>query len=190
MPDSLYAVYSDFLINLAREATARGYCILGGGFAPGQPELRHWVQLVPYLKWANDNPCGAWPDGSPKYHGISWHAAGYYPDSVPQWPWVNWVWVAGRFILANQEMRAQAGFGLQDFYGPKLVTEMGYTDGYADGFTGKNQHPSCEQIRSGLIETNRVYREYAALVDGYHYWNLGKVGPWTDDSACFPYALE
>ncbi len=186
-PNDDYDRLAQFSIEVATYAAADGYCTLAGSFAPGHPSIAGWVKMVPYLRWANDHPCGTWPDGETKYHGLAWHAAGYMPEGIntSAWPWIGNIWVAGNAVLGNEAMRQVFGFGLVDFRGPKWVTEMGFTDGYegSDQTSGFD----CAQKAAGIRETKRRYAEdYPGIFDGFASWNWGKVNNWTDDSGCGP----
>jgi len=189
MTHEQYSWLSDFLIGVGEEFNRAGRCMLAPAFAPGHPDLNQheWTSLVKWLQWANEHPCGTWPDGSLKFHGLSWHAAAYAPDwvDISRWPWVNWVFVAGNAILGNQQMIEDTGFGIQDFLGPKVVSELGFSDGYAGA---PDQDASCDIKRVLIQETARIYALHPDIFDAFNWWNIGVYasGGWVDDSHCLP----
>lgn len=189
MTHEQYSWLSDFLVGVGEEFNRAGRCMLAPAFAPGHPDLnqREWTPLVKWLQWANEHPCGTWPDGSLKFHGLSWHAAAYAPDwvDISRWPWVNWIFVAGNAILGNQQMIEDTGFGIQDFLGPKIVSELGFSDGYAGT---PDQDASCDIKRALIQETARIYALHSDIFDAFNWWNIGVYagGGWVDDSHCLP----
>jgi hypothetical protein len=184
-PDQ-YQYLADFMIDVADYFGDRGECILAPAFGPGWPDLRtrQWNSIVSYITWANKNPCGVWADSTPKYHGLSWHAAAFFPGDAPQWPWVNDPNVAGNAIEGNRQMKADTGIGIEDMLGPKIVTEIGATDIYG-GYTVAP--PTCEQNRLMVNRTKEVYAVYSQIFDGFAFWNFGSpAGMWSDETACLP----
>jgi hypothetical protein len=183
--DEQYPYLSDFMIDVAAYFGARGECILAPAFFPGWPDIgkRQWGSIVPYMIWANAHPCGKWADDTPKYHGVSWHSAAYHPNPDPSWNWVNWSYVAGNAILGDVQMRADYGFGLRDFMGPKIVSELGISDGYQGSGSVK---PTCYDNKLAVQETIRVYTVHHSIFDGFAFWNFGSPGSWSDETACLP----
>ncbi len=180
-----YPYLSDFMIDVADYFGDRGECILAPAFGPGWPDLRErqWNSIVSYIAWSNKNPCGVWADGTPKYHGLSWHAAAFYPGDAPAWPWVNDPNVAGNAIEGNRQMKSDTGIGIEDMMGPKIVTELGATDIYGGYDTTR---PSCEQNRMMVNRTKEVYALYSKIFDGFAWWNFGSPGNWIDETRCLP----
>lgn len=188
IPASWYPILAEFSVYLAERLAERGMAILTGGFAPGCPEPEEFAALYPYLRWVDGHPAGAWPDGSPKYHGVSLHLAGFMPPGVtsPRMiPWIGDPWVAGRYQVFDQALRARHSYSLRDFKGPLLATELYY--GY--GFAGEEDVWTTEQLRAGVRETARRLSA-DGIVDGFHIWSVGKVANWVDLSGHLPGMVE
>ena len=178
-----YAALAQFSIEVATRAAADGYCILALSSYPGAPELAEFVQLEPYLRFADSHPCGTWPSGAPKHHGIATHATGYCPASVDTsaYPWVGWSWVAGRHLLYAEALAQTRGYRVADKRWPWVVSEAGFTYGQdEDG----NAFELWE-LQACIRETTRVLNEQN-IIDGYAVWNYGQVGNWLDYTPYLP----
>jgi hypothetical protein len=170
-----FATLAQFNIRVAERAATDGKCILALSSYPGSPELDEFIQLVPYFKWIDEHPCGEWIKGVPKYHGLATHATGYCPFPTPQYPWVGWVWVAGRHTLFAESVAQVTGYQIKNKNWPWLVTELGFTYGQDEdenAFT-------TEELRACISETTEVLTEQG-IINGYAVWNVGKLGQWLD----------
>jgi len=170
-----FATLAQFNIRVAERAATDGKCILALSSYPGSPELDEFIQLVPYFKWIDEHPCGEWIKGVPKYHGLATHATGYCPFPTPQYPWVGWVWVAGRHTLFAESVAQVTGYQIKDKNWPWLITELGFTYGQDEdenAFT-------TEELRACISETTEVLTEQG-IINGYMVWNVGKLGTWLD----------
>jgi hypothetical protein len=178
-----YAALAQFSIEVATRAAADGYCVLALSSYPGSPEISEFVQLEPYLRFADATPCGTWPNGAPKYHGIATHATGYCPASVDTsaYPWVGWVWVAGRHLLYAEALAQTRGYDMAAKRFVWIQTEWGLTYGQdEDGgaFTAGD-------LQACVRETVRVLSDQD-IIDGFTVWNYGKVGSWLDYTGYLP----
>jgi len=176
----------EFHIDLAERAAADGRCILAFSFPPGNPLLEYWDVLAAYIEWAAEHPCGVWPDGTPKYHGLALHQTGYMAG--PYWPqdpdsWINNPWIAGRDIKVNAQLAQDGHMTLDTFPGPVFLTEWGYTDGYSGNWS---QTFSCEEIAAGVKESLRQYKSDHPWITGAHLWTYGDGGggQWSSVEAC------
>jgi len=180
------AQFTDMMIYLAERAGREGKCILAYSFAPGNPELADWGDILRFMRWSNAHPCGTWMDGTPRYHGIALHQPGYMPPEVPLRAdsWVNNSWVAGRDVLIDNLLRQAHGFSLADFQGGIWLTEWGYVDGYSGSWEDRW---TCEQMAAGLEYTRQVY-EARPWMRGFFIWTLVSASGtrWTDVTACLP----
>jgi len=188
IPASWYPRLAEFSIYLGEILAERGIAMLTGGFFPGMPEPEEFAALYEYFRWADGHPVGAWPDGSPRYHGVSFHLAGFMPPGVTSpgmIPWINDPWIAGRYTFFDQALRARHGYSLRDFRGPKLATELYWGYGFAD----EAGVWTTEQLRAGVRETARRLSE-GGIVDGFHIWSVGQVANWIDLSPHLPGMVE
>jgi hypothetical protein len=165
-----------------------GYCGLAFSPGPGNPPLSAWDDWVHTLRWIDTHPCGTWPDGSPKYHGLAIHQAGKLPDWVPTSPgnYSKNPWVYRRIELVRDYLLQNKNYDLLDLRGPIYVTELGWED-----YTIPNEHFTCEEVRAGLDVTREMFLD-DGLVDGFHIWNFR--GPdgfgWVDLTPCLPVIYE
>ncbi len=177
------AQFTDMMIGLAERAGQEGKCILTYSFPPGNPDLADWGDILRFMRWSNDHPCGTWPDGTPRYHGIALHQPGYMPPGVPLRAdsWVNNSWVAGRDVLIDNLLRQAHSFSLADFKGGIWLTEWGYVDGYSGSWEDRW---TCEQMAAGLDYTMQVYKD-RPWMQGFFIWTtVGSGTRWTDVTSC------
>jgi hypothetical protein len=178
-----YAALAQFSIEVATRAAADGYCVLALSSYPGSPEISEFIQFEPYFRFADATPCGTWPNGAPKYHGLATHATGYCPASVDTsaYPWVGWVWVAGRHLLYAEALAQTRGYDMAAKRFVWIQTEWGLTYGQdEDG----NAFESWE-LQACIRETTRVLSEQN-IINGYAVWNYGKIGSWLDYTGYLP----
>jgi len=182
-----YAALAQFSIEVATRAAADGYCVLALSSYPGSPEISEFVQLEPYLRFADATPCGTWPNGAPKYHGLATHATGYCPASVDTsaYPWVGWIWVSGRHLLYAEALAQTRGYDMAAKRWPYLVTELGWTYGQDEdsGAFTAGELQACNR------ETVRVLSQQD-IIDGFTVWNYGQVGQWLDYTPHLPGMFE
>jgi hypothetical protein len=175
---------ADWHIRLLELMAGDGYCGLAFSDGPGNPEILAWDEYVRVLRWIDDHPCGKWPSGRLKYHGIALHQSGKLPDWVSTLPdnYSKNVWVYNRHQIVDLYLRANFDYSLEDFKGPIYITEMGFED-----YTIPNEEFTCEEVKSGLIETRYLYR-LTNIIDGFHLWNFwgsNSIG-WVELTACLP----
>ncbi len=178
-----YAALAQFSIEVATRAAADGYCILALSSYPGAPELAEFVQLEPYLRFADSHPCGTWPNGALKYHGIATHATGYCPASVDTsaYPWVGWSWVAGRHLLYAEALAQTRGYDVAAKKWPWVQTEWGLTYGQDEDSGAFEEW----ELQACIRETVRVLSDQG-VIDGFAVWNYGRVGDWLDYTPHLP----
>jgi len=133
------------------------------------------------LRWIDQHPCGVWPNGATKYHGLVLHQPGYMPISVPVLPnsWIRSDYVAGRARLVAAYLKDRVGYDLAAFRGPVFITEMGW-----QGDTVPNERFTCEQVAAGYSCTRAMYQEISPWTWGFHLWNVGGQGQWADLTGC------
>ena len=179
--DEDYAALAQFSIEVAKRAAAEGYCILILSSYPGSPEISEFLKLEPYFRFADKNPCGRWPNGAVKFHGLATHAAGYCPFATPQFPWVGWVWVAGRHTLFAEALSQTYQYEIADKRWPWFITELYWTYGFSE----EQDAYTAQQLQDCNRETARVLTEQG-IINGYAVWNFGRVGNWLDYTHYLP----
>ena len=155
----------------------KGGALLAFSFPPGNPDYPYWPALEEYFRWAADNPL---PNGT--HHGIAFHASPFAPWNRPDMPWVNNPHLAGRHQIVRDVLLANTGIDLKNWAGTIIVTEIGLSDGYSGNW---NAPYSCEEMTDTYIATLEEYKN-EGYIDGFTWWNVGKIGKWTDDSMCLP----
>jgi hypothetical protein len=183
-PFNDFSLLARFSIEFATAAARDGFCTLAFSFSPGVPELNYWDNLYAYLAWANTHPCGTWPDGTPKYHGIALHQSSYLPSSytLRNGSWINNIWISGRDRMIEERLNSYSNFSLKDFKGPIIISEVGLHDGYSGSPTDVW---SCQDAKSSYQTTITQYKDYHPWIDGFSWWNFGTGGSkWTDLSPC------
>lgn len=182
------AVEADFNIAMLDLMAQDGYCGLAFSPGPGNPEIPAWDEWVRTLRWIDAHPCGTWPDGRVKYHGLAIHQAGKLPEWVPTLPdnYSKNVWIYGRIDAVDLYLKLTHGYDLHDFKGPIYVTEMGFED-----YTIPNEQFTCEEVKAGVDATRTLYQTNG-LVDGFQLWNFW--GPdafgWVDLTPCLSVIYE
>lgn len=184
IPGDWYDALAEFSTYVAELVGERGHAILTGGFFPGTPEPEDFAKLYPYLRYCDGHPVGAWPDGTPRYHGVSIHLAGFMPAHVLKPGAVNWInnaWIAGRYRFFDDALRLRHQYSLREFHGPVMATELYWGYGHADetGFW------NTEELQAGVRETTRRLSD-DGIVDAYHVWSIGQVADWIDLSPHLP----
>lgn len=176
-----YAALAQFTIEVASRAAADGYCILGLSSFPGAPEIDEFLQLLPYFEFADANPCGRWPNGAVKFHGLATHATGYCPFATPDFPWVGWVWVAGRHTLFAEALAQVHRYDIANKRWPWFITELGWAYGYSED---ENAY-TAQQLQACNQETQAKLAEQG-IVQGYAIWSFGLVDNWLDYVSYMP----
>jgi hypothetical protein len=179
---------TDFNIAMLDLMGKDGYCGLAMSSGPGNPPLEYWYELIRLLRWIDANPCGTWPDGTLKYHGLAWHVTGKMPPWVKRDPlsYIYNLWITERHVFINELLETAFNYSLRDDYegerfkGVIVVTEMGWQD-----YVIPNTEFSCEEVRAGWQATIEAY-EATQIIDGFTMWNLGGTGQWVDLSGCMP----
>lgn len=116
-----WAIRADFEIAMLTLFARDGKCALFGSFAPGNPPLEAWNELVRVMRWIDAHPCHPG-----RYHGLSWHMPGHMPPDVVLLPgsFINSVWVAERDQIIERHLNT-LGYSLNTFRGPIYITEFG-----------------------------------------------------------------
>lgn len=177
-------IEADFNIAILDLMAQDGLCGLAFSPGPGNPEIPAWDEWVRTLHWIDDHPCGTWPDGRTKYHGLAIHQAGKLPEWVETLPdnYSKNPWIYARIEAVDIYLKLTHDYDLHDFKGPIYVTEMGFED-----YTIPNEEFTCEEVRAGLGETRGMYVE-TGLIDGWHLWNFqgADMWFWVDLTRCLP----
>ena len=177
-------VIADFNIAMLDYMARDGYCGLAFSEGPGNPEIPAWDEYVRVLRWIDDQPCGTWPDGRTKYHGMALHQTGHMPDWVETLPnsYTKNPWIYARLEIVRDFLLANHHYNLADFKGPIYITEMGWTD-----YTNPNEEFTCEEVKAGLDLTRSEYLA-TGLIDGFHIWNFWGENSWrwVDLTPCLP----
>lgn len=175
---------ADWHIRMLELMAANGKCGLAFSDGPGNPEIPAWNEYIRVLRWIDENPCGTWPSGRLKYHGVALHQSGKLPDWVPTLPgnYSKNVWVYNRHQIVDLYLRANFDYSLEEFKGPIYITEMGFQD-----YTIPNEEFTCSEVRAGLDETRALY-QLTNIIDGFHLWNFwGATSTgWVDLTHCLP----
>lgn len=173
--------FTDLMIAIATLAARDGKCILAYSYPAGNPELAEWGEVLRFMRWSNEHPCGNWPSGVAKYHGIALHQSGYMPGIVSPTSWINNSWIAGRDVMIDNQLRQAHGFSLADFKGGIWFTEWGYTDGYSGNWSDTF---TCEQLAAGVRESALRYRDRPWVFAVLIWTTVGQGTRWTDSSQC------
>ena len=175
-PDALYGQWGLFSIDIAKLVQRdKNGALLAFSFGPGWPRYELWVELLPYILWVAQNPL---PDG--RYHGIALHAAPYASFSRTDMPWVNSAHIADRMTYIRLTILGAGGPDLKNWPGEIWITEVGLSDGYSGNWDAPY---TCSEVKDAYFTTRDKYID-EGMVDGFSWWNFGKVGRWTSDHAC------
>ena len=158
----------DFQRDLALELMKRNpdRCLALFSYPTGVPELAEFLLLRPVFQYARANPCGVWPDGSPKHHAFDYHS--YSLGHAPDDPFSNWtLW---RFDLFYAMLPASERL-------PIILGEFGI---YAD-----------EAAPVDCGELARQWRAVSKRLDGSEvlavmWWSFGDRTQWRDLTPCAP----
>ena len=179
---------ADFNIAMLELMGNDGYCGLAMSSGPGHPPMEYWDELIRLLRWIDANPCGHWPDGTVKYHGLALHQTGVMPAWVLRNPlsYIYNTWITGRHVIISEYLEAKYGYSLrkdspgEHFRGVIVITEMGFQD-----YVIPNTVFTCEEVRGGWEATINSYKA-TNIIDGFNLWNIGSGNHWVDLTGCLP----
>jgi len=175
--------FVSFTIGVLEWGGDRGYCLLWGSFAAGNPDYPAWADLVRIIEWADEHPCGTDANGNPRYHNLALHQPLYMPPDIARGAWVLEQHIVDRHRLVDELVRGYTGRGLADHpSGGVWFTEYGLHDGYSGSWSDSF---SCEEIARSFAYSAERLNETAPFVRGFGYWTFGDAQSiWTDDQAC------
>jgi hypothetical protein len=175
-PDALYGQWGLFSIEMAKLVQRdKNGALLAFSFGPGWPQYDLWKQLIPYIQWVAAHPL---PDG--RYHGMALHAAPYASFTRSDMPWVNSAHIADRMTYIRLTILGAGGPDLKTWPGEIWITEVGLSDGYSGNWDAVY---NCNEVKDAYHTTDAQYK-IEGMIDGFSWWNFGKVGRWTSDHAC------